>query len=371
MTAGHNQPDYRLTVNGRDINLEKRLIELRLRESRGEQADQLDITLDDSDGHMGLPPTGAKIELELGWAGEQRVDKGSYVIDEVEHGGAPDRLQIRARSANMGKGLRVRDSQSWDGKTLGQIVTEIAAANGLPAQIDPQLAARPVEHIDQTNESDLNFLTRLAKQHDAVCTVKKEHLIFLPTGSRANAGGKVLGTVHITRQLGDQHRYHVADRTSYDSVRVRYHNPRTAKEESVVASIDSEGKDAQKADDDMDSHINLDVKELKDRAGSEEEALRAASAEAQRIARGQATFSLRLALARPALMPQATVIVTGFKKGIDGQPWLVKSVEHSLGDGGFTSQVEMELPGNGEIGAQREDDKEGGYMSPDEEEDEE
>jgi hypothetical protein len=53
-------------------------------------------------------------------------------------------------------------------------------------------------------------------------------------------------------------------------------------------------------------------------------------------------------------MPQSAVTVTGFKPQTDGTAWLVKTVEHSLGDGGFTTSLEMELPGSGEIGTRSE-----------------
>ena len=185
------QPDYRLSVNGQDITpkLGGRLIELRLSESRGEEADQLSLTLDDADGRMAIPPKGATIDVQLGWAG-QLVDKGSFVVDETEHSGAPDRISIRARSANMGQSLRQRTSRSWHNTTLGAIVQALALDNDLPARIAPTLAQLPVQHLDQTNESDLHLLTRLARQHDAVATIKKGQLIFLPINSRTTASGK-------------------------------------------------------------------------------------------------------------------------------------------------------------------------------------
>ena len=50
------KPDYQLTVNGRDISraikADARLISLTLTESRGDEADQLDIELDESDGAL-------------------------------------------------------------------------------------------------------------------------------------------------------------------------------------------------------------------------------------------------------------------------------------------------------------------------------
>jgi phage protein D len=343
MSESYPEPDYQLVVNGQNITpqLGKRLKELRLRESRGEEADQLDITLDDADGRMAIPPKGAAIELRLGWAGSGLVDKGSFIVDETEHSGTPDTLQIRARSADMAKALRSRASHSWHDTTLGKIVGDIAARNGLPARLDADLASRKVQHMDQTNESDLHFCTRLARLHDAVCTVKKGQLIFLRTNSRTNASGQVLAPVQITRDVGDQHRWHRVERTSYTGVRAYWHDGTRARRRSVLAGT------------------TVDVKKLKDTYATERDARAAAQAELQRVDRGAATLSLTLALGRPALMPQSPVTVKGFKPEIDGAGWLVKTVEHSLGDGGFVTQLEMELQGSGDAVAIPGDDEVG------------
>jgi len=332
---GHNQPDYSLTVNGQNITpkVGPRLINLRLRESRGDEADQLDIELDDADGKLAIPPTGATIELRLGWAGAQLVDKGSYKVDEVEHGGTPDRLSIRARSADMSKGLRQRGSKSWHDSSVGRIVRDMADANNLPARVDGELDSLPVEHIDQTNESVLHFLTRLARQNDAVCTVKKGCLVFLRTGSRTNASGQAFAAVQIVRKSGDQHRYHQAERTAYSGVRARWHSTEGAADGSVLAGTDE------------------DTKDLKETYAREQDAIHGARSEMQRIRRGLSTFTLTLALGRPELMPQSPVSVTGFKPEIDKTSWLVKTVEHSLGEGGFTTRLEMEQQGSGDASA--------------------
>ena len=326
------QPDYRLSVNGQDITpkLGGRLIELRLSESRGEEADQLSLTLDDADGRMAIPPKGATIDVQLGWAG-QLVDKGSFVVDETEHSGAPDRISIRARSANMGQSLRQRTSRSWHNTTLGTIVQELAQANDLPARIAPALAQLPVQHLDQTNESDLHLLTRLARQHDAVATIKKGQLIFLPINSRTTASGQPLDSIHITRSSGDQHRWHTAERTSYTGVQAHWHDTHSAQTHTVTAGQEGDN-----------------TKTLKDTYATEREASAAAQAELQRIDRGAATLSLTLALGRPHLMPQSSVTVQGFKPEIDGQDWLVKTVEHTIADGGYTTRLECERGGGKE-----------------------
>lgn len=328
----YQQPSYLLTVDGRDITptLRARLIKLTLRESRGGEADQLDLELDDTDGRLAIPPKGARIALRLGYSrGGYMVDKGEYLVDEIEHGGAPDVLSIRARSADLSGAMRQRASRSWHRKTVGDVVRDVADKNGLQISIDPQLAAKPVQHIDQTNESDAHFLTRLGRLHDAVATVKKGRLIFLPIGTAANAQGKALQQFTITRASGDRHRYHSAARKSYTGVRAYWYDKDRAARRAAIAGTEK------------------NIKTLKDSYATEADALAAATAERGRLERGEATLEIMLAIGTPSLMVQSPVKVQGFKTEIDGIDWLVKTVEHTLDDQGLVTRLEMERKGSG------------------------
>ena len=75
---GHHAPAYVLTIGGRDITprMQGLLMGLTLTESRGDEADQLDIELDDSSGRVAIPPRGERIALRLGWQGQPLTDKG-------------------------------------------------------------------------------------------------------------------------------------------------------------------------------------------------------------------------------------------------------------------------------------------------------
>lgn len=103
---GYPQPLWRITLAGEDITqrIQPRLMQLTLTDNRGMEADQLDLTLDDSDGRLDIPTRGASIHLSLGWSDTGLIDKGSYTVDEVEHSGTPDQLTIRARSADLREG---------------------------------------------------------------------------------------------------------------------------------------------------------------------------------------------------------------------------------------------------------------------------
>lgn len=236
MIKPHPHPAYDLTVDGQNVtaSLRGRLSSLTLTDNRGFEADQLDIVLDDTDGRLDLPPRGAEIRLALGWQDTGLEDKGSYIVDEVEHSGAPDQLTIRARSADLRGGLSTQMERSFHGKTLGDIVRTVAAENDLVPTIDARLAAQAIEHVDQTNESSANLLTRLAGMFDAIATVKAGRLLFLPVGAAASASGVPLGRIAITRQDGDSHRFSIADRETYTAVRAAWHDVQSGVKGEVI-----------------------------------------------------------------------------------------------------------------------------------------
>lgn len=320
-TTNHRTPAYRLVVDGRDISptVNPRLISLTVTECRGGEADQLELTLSDHDGKLAIPPKDAEIAVHIGWRGQPLVDKGTFTVDEVEHSGAPDVITIRARSADMLKELRVRNEKSWHGQTVGAIVGAIAGRHGLTPKVGGDLAGIAVQHIDQTHESDINFVTRLARRFDAVATVKKGALLFLPID------GTRMGALTFTRMAGDSHRWHTADRNAYSGVRAFWHDPGKAQRRGVLVGQSG------------------NAKRLKETFANEADARAEAQAEWRRVQRGAATFELTLAMGEPRLMPQATVAVTGFKPEIDSTDWLVIKATHSLGDGGLTTRVELEI----------------------------
>ncbi|SFU79893.1 phage late control D family protein [Halomonas korlensis] len=321
------RPGYHLTLAGQVISpeLDARLMRLRLTDRRGLEADQLDITLSDHDGRLALPPHGAELTLALGWQDAGLVERGSFIVDEVEHSGAPDVVVIRARSANMRRQLPGKRSQSWHEVTLGEIVTTIAARHDLTPAIGQLLEGVYLEHLDQTDESDLHFLTRLAEQHDAIATIKAGRLLFMPAGQGSTVSGRAIAPVTLRRHHGDGHRYIEADRDAYTGVLAYWHDPDAAERREVIAGSDE------------------NLKRLRHTYASEDAAVNAAKSEWQRIQRGGAECSLNIAEGRPDLYPETPVRLEGFKATIDATPWLITNVTHDLTDTAYTSSVQCEL----------------------------
>lgn len=325
--AAYPVPAFRLTVDGLDIAqlISPRLMSLELTDNRGVEADQLSITLSDHDGLLSIPPKGAVLRLWLGWSDTGLVDKGTYTVDETEHSGAPDVLSIRARSADLRKGLKTKRERSWSNTTLGDVLGDIAIGNGLTATIAGALDGLPILQLDQANESDANLISRLGEEFDAVASVKAGCLLCLPAGGGKTASGLDLPHIILTRADGDQHRYLQADRDSYDGVRAYYYDVNSAKKQEAIAG----GGD--------------NLKDLRHTYSDQQSALRAARAEFRRLQRGSATLSYTLAMGRPDLIPELTYTLQGVKAEIDEIIWYGGNVQHRLSaDGGYTLSLELE-----------------------------
>ncbi|KIH84231.1 phage late control D family protein [Pseudomonas batumici] len=325
--AAYPVPAFRLTVDGHDIAqlISPRLMSLDLTDNRGVEADQLSITLSDHDGLLAIPPKGAVLRLWLGWTDTGLVDKGTYTVDETEHSGAPDVLSIRARSADLRKGLKVKRERSWSSKTLGDILRDIAIGNGLTTTIAAALDSLGIPHLTQANESDANLLSRLGEDFDAMISVKAGCLLCLPAGGGKTASGLDLPHITLTRVEGDQHRYLQAERDSYDGVRAYFYDVNSAKKQEAIAGG---GKN---------------LKDLRHTYSDKQSALRAARAEFNRLQRGSATLSYTLAMGRPDLIPELTYTLQGVKAEIDEIIWYGGNVQHTLSaDNGYTVNLSLE-----------------------------
>lgn len=345
-------PAFRVTLDDKDIttSLEERLISLTHTDNRGFEADQLDLELDDTDGQLQLPRRGAVLSLALGWKDEPLIVKGKFTVDEIEHSGAPDRLTVRARSADFRETLNIKRERSWHETTVGAVVNEIATRHKLTAALGKELEAQAVEHFDQTNESDGSFLMRLAKEYGAIAAIKNGNLLFIRQGQGKTASGRPLPVMTITRSVGDGHRFSLADRGAYTGVTASWLHTREPKQKPAVKVKRRRKKTAskptsapeQKQGDYLvgtDENVLVLTRTYANRANAE----RAAKTTWERIQRGAASFSIQLAKGRADLFPELPVRVNGFKSQIDEADWIITTVTNNISDSGFTTSLELEV----------------------------
>lgn len=329
-----NKAQCRLVLgDGVDLTsrVNPRIIDLSLTEKRGEEADQLDLTIHNHDGQLAPPKVGAILNLALGWeSGEDvlpgMVDKGSFRVDEVERSGPPDVIIIRARSADLTGDYRTRRTKSWLDTTLGAIIQTIAGENGFSSRITGELASIPIKAIEQAGKSDMAFVRDLGRRYDAVATVKAGTLIFMPLRSSTTPGGETLPTLRLSKVDGWTWTFRHEERTGADGAEAEYHDQDAGRRKKVTTG----GKKPRK---------------LKKVYASKADAEKAAQTAAAKAKRGAFSFTYELALGDPAITPNQPVALSGWDTEIDGIRWLVGEVRTQFGSGGLVTALKLESAG--------------------------
>lgn len=340
-------PAFSILMGGKALTqLDPRIISLELTDNRGFEADELTIAIDDSDGLIELPPRGAELSVSLGWQGEPLVYKGVYTVDEVAHSGPPDRLEITARSADFRDEFNVKREVSWHDVTVERIVSAIARRYKLTPVISEQLMSAEIDHADQTQESDMSFLTRMADLLGAIATIKNGSLLFILPGGGVSANGKALPRFAITRSSGDRHSFRIADRDAYTGVQAYWLDLEFGKKKKVTVKErkkNTENKPRSSArEGDYIAGEDGNVFVLRTTFNNETAAQRAAAAKWQQLKRGAAEFNMTLAYGRADLYPEMHGTVLGFKTDMNNQDWIIAKATHTIDDGGFKTQLELE-----------------------------
>lgn len=366
--GNHLTPVAKLSINGKPFNTDalSRIISISLTDKSGFEADELTVSLSDHDGKLALPPKSAEITIALGYIETGIVDKGSYKITEVSWSGAPDTLHITAQSADTSDRFSEAKEKSWHKTSLKEIIESIAAANGYTPIIGKAYQDEKIDHIDQSNESDAAFLSRLAERYDAIATVKHGRLLFVSSGEATTASGQPLPTIRITRNSGDQYTFRYSNTESYNAVRAYYIDKQTGKKHEVV--ITEENYDpvkktvtttkqykTKRKDGKTHKTTTKEVTEIKqaDTTGKKIKTLRhtyqspktaatGARAAYKKLKRGAMEFDISLAVGRPDVAPESPVTLQGFKPEIDAEKWVGKETVHTLDSNGLTTAVKLQ-----------------------------
>ncbi|ENF3459841.1 phage late control D family protein [Yersinia enterocolitica] len=346
------RPAFDIKIGGKtQTTVNDRLISLTLTDNRGFEADMLELVIDDADQKVALPKRGAQIDIALGWKGEPLVNKGRFTVDEISHSGPPDQLIVTARSADFRDTFNVKREYSWHDITVGKVVASIASRYDLKAGVSEDLGKIEIDHADQTSESDISFLTRMAEKLGAITTIKNGMLLFMHPGRAISQSGKLLPAITITRASGDKHSFRVADRDAYTGVTaywldLNYGKPqktsvrrkqksKTPPKVKTPASTSKEGNYLE--------GVEGNVFVMRETFKTERAARRAAAARWSNLQRGAAEFTMTLARGRADLFPELPAVMQGFKPEIDQATWIITQVTHTIGDNGFTTALNFEV----------------------------
>ncbi|OAB54143.1 phage late control D family protein [Pseudomonas thivervalensis] len=319
------KPTFRIVADGKDITtlINDRLLELRVSDKPGMESDDFELRIDDRDQAVALPTRGASIEVYLGYTDKALTRLGLYTVDEIQVSGPPDTLIIRGKASDMrGSGKTVR-SGSWENVPLQQIVRDVAARNGWQPVCPVQTK---VPRVDQLNESDYNFITRLAKQYDCTAKLADGKLLVMPRQGGQTASGKNLSPVVLRRSDLSRYQFRLGDRNTQKAVRTKHQDKKSGA--LKVVELDNDDLPNGLPAVHTDRHI------YPNKSAAEQ------AAKARLAAFNRSSAGVRLEMAgRTDVFAERSIIVQGIKPGLDGE-YLAEAVEQLFTPSGWTTAVE-------------------------------
>ena len=332
---GLRTPAFKVEAGGADITrlIQDNLLDLRVTLTADRASDTLEIELSDTDARLAIPAAERELRVFLGYRDSGLVAMGVYYHDESEIQLLPRRLTVRATAADFRRrsSLKAPRRRAWDNVSLGHLVRTIASEHGYTGRVAPELADIVVAHIDQTAESDLHLLRRLARQYDATAKAAGGHLIFAPRGSgrSADTAQPMPIVEYAPGQRGPSEqsvlsaRYTVKGRPRYGAVIATYQDVANARLVHVMAGAETP------------------VYEVREPFPDRAQAQAAAEARLSRFARQ--TRELAMSASGNPILGSETVIVLHQWPDVAGSRWTVLRAEHTLSkQRGYVTNVTAE-----------------------------
>ena len=296
------------------------------------KADDLAITLQDASGTWlqdWMPAKGDTITATiLKSDGQQMMSLpcGTFSVDQIEYSEPPTTFSIKGVSASVKKkAAHQKKTSTWENILLKDLIAEVAGRNGLGIMLDPP-PGDFIEQIDQTEQSDLDFLRELCADYGYGVKVQEGQLVVYDV-AKYEAKGPVL-----TIERGDRRvlnvKFSSKDAKVYRKAVVKYHD--------AVKDEDYEGE--YEDGDEEGSERELEIYE---RVESQADAERVAEQRLIETNRKEITGSVSL-VGDVSLAAGLTVQVEGF--GMFSGKYFINKATHKVDNSGYTTSIELGQP---------------------------
>ncbi|GHS89881.1 hypothetical protein FACS189487_10940 [Campylobacterota bacterium] len=177
------KPIYEIALDGKKLSdkLHSAAQKIELNDEAGIESDSLSI---DFAGNLPHIDAGRKLAVKLGYEGEALISFGFYSIESTAW--SIEKMSVSATGLNFAGVMKQKRTQTYEGLSVKEIVELIAARNdhdGLPKCDFDEIR---IPYLAQTDESDMHFLRRLAKEYDALFSVKSGRIIFIKRGTETD-----------------------------------------------------------------------------------------------------------------------------------------------------------------------------------------
>ena len=174
-------PDYLIKYEGKDIttDLKHYLLGISYTDYLGGQSDELQLEFEDVDGRWiraWYPEQGDALSLSVGDQFTGMVSWGSFEIAEIEYEHPPSTVTIKALSTGITRANRTLQPKAYEKTTLEKVVRTIAAR--LKLSVSGTVAKIDIERVTQYQESDVEFLARIAREYGHTFKIVDKTLVF-------------------------------------------------------------------------------------------------------------------------------------------------------------------------------------------------
>jgi len=123
-----------------------------------------------------LPAKGDEALLVFGYENEDPLDAGRFEFDDADFAGPPDRVTLGFLATDVTADLRTERTEPYEKMTLRAIAEDIAKRHNL--ELVGEVPEVKIDRATQNEETDLQFITKLAEEYDLVVKVENHKLIF-------------------------------------------------------------------------------------------------------------------------------------------------------------------------------------------------
>lgn len=317
--------------------INQRLISWELVDDSGYQSDQLTLRVD-TQGVSGLPREGDSVGLEVGYAEDSSLtDKGDYKITRIMPRLFPDSVTIVATAAPFQVDdqteYKKRRSRSFENISLGELFRNIVRSHGFEPRVAGDLDAIQLDHVDQSDETDMSFISRLAKRYDAIAKPVNNLYVLARRGQIKTISGQSMQPVPVslpadnkpTNQSFINASADLASRGNFNGAIATYWDANTGKEEEV-------------------SRGEAPFKKIRDQQDSLLQAEEVASGELRKLKRSGIKIKLDMP-GNPALGAEGLVSIgSGFPDYMQGSWSIDRVISRGSRGEGYRCSVEASEP---------------------------
>lgn len=327
-----------LIFQGNNISqdLNRYLISCTYTDNSENNADDLNITIDDREGQWLkwlqadtlLNVKGAEISCVIVYknyndTGKEKVlDCGTFEVDTVNIDGPPQKLTFKASAIAAKNKIRVeKKTKAWEGYSLNGIAAEIAANAGMDLMYESGYVPSYVRQ-EQNNISDILFLKTLCNNAGISIKITSKTIVLYDQAEYEQKAA----IYEIDRTKGGFISYSFStstNDTSYEKCHVTYTDQKTKKKIEATYTVPNAKEDGQ----------ILEIKDVK--VSSKEEALKVAEKRLRQKNKGEYEASLSLP-GNPDLVAGVNITLKGFGP-FDGK-YIINKATHSI-TGGYKTEV--------------------------------